>query len=740
MSYKRNNTFRKILFISIVIGCSITAAMIWMHVTEKKINEVAYSDFFFYCKKGNVKHVTIYDNYLIAAIVLHPDLNKIQQVTTFCKVKIHPNHLSFVEEIKNYTTVTFKTTKVNSIFQGIFNVILNAVMLFITFYILRKMLNPEPEEQKENGDNMQNTPNLYEVVGFGTIKDNIINFLRYWTKIISDPQHSQDFLLTVLFKGEPGTGKTFMANVMAKSTGAKFIKIDISGIGSPFIHQTSRNIQKCFDKARQLAEEGNNVILFIDEIDSIAAPRRDTPGSSGNEHVEVVTTILKNISGLRSPNEKRIMVVCATNNDNLDPAFHSRVSSSFDFSMPNMKDRKELINFYIKNDFKDCDWPTDLDLFSKLTEDSSQRKIKTIMLNASVQAKSRCVDIKGRAIVNLEDLFEAMISTDKSQEYWVSDDEKMSIAMHESGHALVGHFLYFHGFLPLAVNAIGMTVGKSKTTGGVTFFGVSDFSPLTEEDSHSRLIDDRYASIAWCIVGIGGKIGEMFYFSINEKKPDSIVGWTGDMIGIIRDLSRMYRGGTDILEIRRVCLKIASKLQNKLKKAEILLKRKESHTYIKINEGDTLLAVRNNEAMEDENLLVDFSEEHSILNMLEKCTEKDILSLTVDNELVPLIPFNFFSIVTEVLKRDNQPIDDLKTAFFVKNIRLFWVLGNLISHKNLDTFFELSYLCKDNLISEGGHFTNILNKITISQPIVKDMIHKDIVDMDQYKKDLSTIL
>jgi hypothetical protein len=176
--------------------------------------------------------------------------------------------------------------------------------------------------------------------------------------------------------------------------------------------------------------------------------------------------------------------------------------------------------------------------------------------------------------------------------------------------------------------------------------------------------------------------------------------------------------------VARVCLKIATKLQNTMEKAEIVLKKKEHYTYIKTNnvDSDSILAVRNDADREEEKILVDFSKEISIEKMLEKCTNKDIASLKVDGKLAPLIPFNFFSIVTEVLKRTNQPIDDRKTDFFVKNIRLFWLMGNLISHKHINTFFELSNLCKDNLISEGGNLINILNKITIPQNINKKFL------------------
>ena len=497
---------------------------------------------------------------------------------------------------------------------------------------------------------------------------------------------------------------------MAKTTGAKFLKIDLSSIGSPFIHQTSRNIQKTFDRARQLAQEGHNVILFMDEIDSIM-PSRGSPemGWSSKENTEVITTILKNISGSRTEFEKKIMVIGATNHDNLDAAFHSRVSASFEFVNPALKDRYELINFYINNEFKHVDFPEDFSLFVNLTSGKSQRSLKNLLLNASVQAQYKCMTIDERPKVTIDDLFEVLITSSKSQEYWVSDDEKMSIAMHEAGHALLNHYLYYHNFLPITVAAIGMTAGKSRNTGGVTFFVTPTCSQLQEDESFRLLRENRYYALAFCIVGLGGKIGEMYYFNINKEKPDSVVGWTGDLQTIMNYLSHLYMCGIDLSETKKIIMEFLQ--TSKAKQLNVVVQSTTKTNYLLIN-GNADEKINIKEPIEEEKeIIVNMNDSQGLKNLLNEVAKKDIVKLAVDGQEIPLLSFNFNGIFKEFLIRAKQNVENEKKVFFLENLRMLWFVGNVIGGPNIDVFIELSNHCKDRLVTCDSKFFAIMDKL-----------------------------
>jgi hypothetical protein len=153
--------------------------------------------------------------------------------------------------------------------------------------------------------------------------------------------------------------------------------------------------------------------------------------------------------------------------------------------------------------------------------------------------------------------------------------------MHEAGHALLNHYLYYHNFLPITVAAIGMTAGKSRTTGGVTFFVTPTCSQLQEDESFRLLRENRYYALAFCIVGLGGKIGEMYYFNINKEKPDSVVGWTGDLQTIINYLSHLYMCGIDLTETKKIIMEFLK--TSKAKQLNVVVQSLTKTNYLLIN-------------------------------------------------------------------------------------------------------------------------------------------------------------
>ena len=83
--------------------------------------------------------------------------------------------------------------------------------------------------------------------------------------------------------GEPGTGKTQIARVMASVSGLYFKSYAPAEIRSKWVGQSSRNLADAFNQARQQAP----AILFFDEIESLF-PNRGELGSSGADLEELI--------------------------------------------------------------------------------------------------------------------------------------------------------------------------------------------------------------------------------------------------------------------------------------------------------------------------------------------------------------------------------------------------------------------------------------------------------------------
>ncbi|KFI45403.1 proteasome-associated ATPase [Bifidobacterium bohemicum] len=172
----------------------------------------------------------------------------------------------------------------------------------------------------------------------------------------------------VLLYGPPGNGKTLIAKAVAnalaqpgeQSVGKAFAGVFLSVKGpellNKYVGESERLIRLIFKRARERADEGRPVIVFIDEMDSLLRTRGS--GVSSDVETTIVPQFLAELDGVE--NLDNVMVIGASNRvDMIDPAVlrPGRLDVKIHVGRPDKQQAKQIVSHYLTDDlpFKDGD-------------------------------------------------------------------------------------------------------------------------------------------------------------------------------------------------------------------------------------------------------------------------------------------------------------------------------------------------------------------------------------------------
>ncbi|MBX0348803.1 proteasome-activating nucleotidase Pan2 [Haloarcula pellucida] len=150
----------------------------------------------------------------------------------------------------------------------------------------------------------------------------------------------------VLLHGPPGTGKTMLAKAVANETDATFIKMAGSELVRKFIGEGARLVRDLFE----LASERQPAIIFIDEIDAIAAKRTESKTSGDAEVQRTMMQLLSEMDGFDDRGEIRI--IAATNRfDMLDRAIlrPGRFDRLIEVPNPDVAGRERILDIHTED-------------------------------------------------------------------------------------------------------------------------------------------------------------------------------------------------------------------------------------------------------------------------------------------------------------------------------------------------------------------------------------------------------
>ncbi len=287
----------------------------------------------------------------------------------------------------------------------------------------------------------QNNVTFKDVAGLAGAKEEVMEVVDF----LKNPKHYTDLggkiPKGVLLVGPPGTGKTLLAKAVAGEAGVPFFSMSGSEFVEMFVGVGASRVRSLFDEAKKKSP----CIVFIDEIDAVGRARGKGGFTGSNDEREsTLNQLLTEMDGFSSTTN--IIVLAATNRaDVLDKALlrAGRFDRQIYVELPDLEERKAIFAVHMKNLKLNTDEKSeefvDKDFLAKQTPGFSGADIANVCNEAALVAAR-----KNKKQVEKQDFLDAVdriVGGLEKRSKVLTDQEKHTIAYHESGHASVSWLL-----------------------------------------------------------------------------------------------------------------------------------------------------------------------------------------------------------------------------------------------------------------------------------------------------------
>ena len=260
-----------------------------------------------------------------------------------------------------------------------------------------------------------------------------------------------------LLVGPPGTGKTLLAKAVAGEADVPFFSISGSEFVEMFVGMGAAKVRDLFKQANEKAP----CIVFIDEIDTIGKKRDGQFAGANDEREQTLNQLLTEMDGFDS--SKGVVILAATNRtDSLDPALlrPGRFDRRIPVELPDLKGREEILKVHARK-IKISDDVNFSDI-AKAAPGASGADLANVVNEAALRAVRDGRKFATQA--DLEESIEVVIAGYQKKNQVLSNKEKLIVAYHEVGHALVAamqsHSAPVHKItiIPRTSGALGYTM------------------------------------------------------------------------------------------------------------------------------------------------------------------------------------------------------------------------------------------------------------------------------------------
>ena len=280
----------------------------------------------------------------------------------------------------------------------------------------------------------------------------------------------------VLLVGPPGTGKTLLAKAVAGEAGVPFFSLSGSDFVEMFVGVGAARVRDMF----QQAGTRSPAIIFIDELDAIGKVRGSGMPGGHDERDQTLNALLVEMDGFSS--DQSVIVMAATNRpETLDPALlrPGRFDRHVLVDRPDIRGREAILKVHAKK--VKVDDSVDLLRLAKLTPGFVGADLANLVNEAALLAARG--DKKFVTMHEFEEGIDRVVAGLEKQTRIIPEDEKIRVAYHECGHALVAcslpHTDPVHkiSIIPRGLGALGYTMQRPE----------GDRSLATQTELHHRI-------------------------------------------------------------------------------------------------------------------------------------------------------------------------------------------------------------------------------------------------------------
>ncbi|MDD7653083.1 MAG: ATP-dependent zinc metalloprotease FtsH [Firmicutes bacterium] len=269
-----------------------------------------------------------------------------------------------------------------------------------------------------------------DVAGEDEAKENLTEIVDY----LHNPGKYQEIGASmpkgILLVGPPGTGKTMLAKAVAGEADVPFFSMSGSEFVEMFVGMGASKVRDLFKQAKEKAP----CIVFIDEIDAIGQ-KRSSGGMGGNdEREQTLNQLLTEMDGFEG--NSGVIILAATNRpESLDAALTrpGRFDRRVPVELPDLRGREEILRVHARKIRVAED--VDFSKIARMASGASGAELANIVNEAALRAVRA-----GRKFAtqsDLEESIEVVIAGYPKKNAILTDREKLVVAYHEIGHALV---------------------------------------------------------------------------------------------------------------------------------------------------------------------------------------------------------------------------------------------------------------------------------------------------------------